>query len=159
MVHTVAGASMRYILGTLSGFLRRRLRVQPAPPKPEPRIEITKIETIQAERPEDIQIERAPVDQMTRQQLKRMGLKEIERKLRAMYPGADRKLIRKYAQYQLSQAWAKRDKAAVRKAIKENDAKGVGIGMKPLEKLEPLKENPNPFIAHGEGIERHRSRI
>lgn len=126
MLGTLSG----FMLGTLSGFIRRGLRVRPAAPKPS--IEITNIETVQAERPEDVKVERAPVDKMTHQQLKRMGLKEIERKLKAMYPGADRKLIRTYARYQLSMAWKNRDQVAVAKAIRENDAKGVGIGMRPL---------------------------
>lgn len=121
----------KFMLGTLSGFIRRKLRVQPAAPKPQ--MEVTNIETIQAERPEDIKIERAPVDQMSRQQLRQLGLKEIERKLRAMYPGAGRRLIRQYAQWKMREAWAGRDKEGVAKAIREDDAKGVGLGIRGLK--------------------------
>jgi len=117
--------------GGLPDMIRRGARV-PAIRKQQLPIEIVNVKTIQAERPEDVQVERVPESHMSRQQLKRMGQAEIERKLRAMYPGAGRDLIRKFARYQMSEAWAKRDKQAIAKAIRENDAKGVGIGMRPL---------------------------
>jgi hypothetical protein len=123
--------SKNLVNGSMMEALRRGARV-PSVRKQQLPIEITRIETIQAERPEDISVERVPIDQMSNQQLKRMGFKEIERKLKAMYPGVGRQLIRTYARYQLSEAWKNRDKVAVRKAINENDAKGVGIGMRPL---------------------------
>jgi|SRR5208337_4432659 len=71
-----------------------------------------------------------PNSVMSKQQLRAMGKREIERKLRAMYPGAERRVLRAAARVKFFEAWSSRDKAAIAKAVAERTPEGLGVGMR-----------------------------
>jgi hypothetical protein len=75
----------------------------------------------------------SPDEHMSRQRLRRMGLQEIERKARAMFPHYSYREVKDVARQMFERAWSGRDKEAIARALASNDPRGIRLAIRPRQ--------------------------